>query len=433
MADTENSGDLPPEESAESTRPDSDTEGQLQGSAGGGADRFDEDEQWSGPEIPAESMLTDVSLQMTPGETAIPFAVRAGAGWAWRFIAIVAASAIFLWLLVQIKTVVIPVFVAGLVTALLAPMTNFFSEKLKFPRSLAATVSLLMALGAVTGLVFIVSATITDDVRQLGEKAVQGFNEVVAWLSSGPLNLEESAIQEYIDKLQQQVSQNMDRILSGAMSVTSSVGHVFAGALIALFCLFFFLKDGREIWTWVVRLFPARARERVDGAGLRSWLSLGAYTRTQIMVALVDGIGIGLGALLLGVPLAIPIGVLVFLGSFIPIVGATVTGAVAVAVALVDSGLGTAVAMLVVVLLVQQLESNLLQPMLMSKALSLHPVGVLLAVAAGTIVAGIVGALFAVPILAIVNTALQYLNGHDPAPPSRRKILIETTRRWRRA
>src|SRR5699024_1657285 len=172
--------------------------------------------------------------------TAMPFAVRAGAGWAWRFIAIVAASAIFLWLLVQIKTVVIPVFVAGLVTALLAPMTNFFSEKLKFPRSLAATVSLLMALGAVTGLVFTVSATITDDVRQLGEKAVQGFNEVVAWLSSGPLNLEESAIQEYIDKLQQQVSQIMNRMHSVARSVTSSDGYVVAGTLCARFCQFYF-------------------------------------------------------------------------------------------------------------------------------------------------------------------------------------------------
>lgn len=376
--------------------------------------------------------MTDVSLRVSPGDSAIPSAVRAGAGWAWRFIAIVVASAIVLWLVVQIKTVVVPVLIAGLLTALLAPMTNYFTEQLKFPRSLSAAVSLLVALGTISGLVVIVGATVTDDVRQLGEKAVQGFNEVVAWLSSGPLNLEESAIQDYIDRLQEQVSQNMDRILTGAVSVTTSVGHVFAGSLIALFCLFFFLKDGREIWTWVVGLFPRRARERVDGAGLRSWLSLGAYTRTQIIVALVDGIGIGIGALVLKVPLAIPIGVLVFLGSFIPIVGATVTGAVAVAVALVDSGFGTAVAMLIVVLLVQQLESNLLQPMLMSKALSLHPVGVLLAVAAGTILAGIVGALFAVPVVAVINTALQYLNGHDPAPPSRREIFMETTRRWRR-
>ncbi len=382
-------------------------------------------------EVVAETVTT-LSKPATAAEAAVPFPVRAAAGWSWRFLAIVAATAIVLWLLVQIKTVVIPVFVAGLVTALLVPMTNVLSNRLRFPRSLSAAVSLLVALGTVTGLVLIVSATITDDLRKLGEKTVQGFNEVVAWLSTGPLNLEESAIQDYIDTLQQQVSQNMDRILSGAVSVTSSVGHIFAGSLIALFCLFFFLKDGREIWTWVVGLFPARSRERIDGAGLRSWLSLAAYTRTQIIVALVDGVGIGIGALLLKVPLAVPIGVLVFLGSFIPIVGATLTGAVAVAVALVDSGVGTAVAMLVVVLLVQQLESNLLHPMLMSRALSLHPVGVLLAVAAGTIVAGIVGALFAVPLLAVVNTALQYLNGHDPAPPSRREILMESTRRWRR-
>src|SRR5690625_5183682 len=380
-----------------------------------------------------ESVTSDVSVQVSSADNTVPQAVRAAAGWSWRFLAIVAASAVALWLVVQVKTVVIPVFVAALATALLAPLNLTFTRRLKFPRSLAAACSLLVALGIVTILILIVSVTITDGVRQLGEKAVEGFNEVIAWLSTGPLNLEESAIQEYINTLQEQISQNMDRSLTGAVSLTSSVVHIFAGSLIALFCLFFFLRDGRQIWTWIVGLFPVPARERVDGAGLRSWLSLGSYTRTQIVVALVDGVGIGLGAYLLKVPLAVPIGVLVFLGSFIPIVGATVTGAVAVAVALVDSGLGTAVAMLVVVLLVQQLESNLLQPLLMSKALSLHPVAVLLAVAAGTIVAGIIGALFAVPLLAIVNTAFQYLHGHDPAPPARRKILIETTRRWRRA
>lgn len=366
------------------------------------------------------------------GESAVPFAIRVAAGWAWRFIAIVLATALTLWMLTKIKTVVIPVFVAALVTAFLAPMTNALTDRAKLPRSISAAISLLLALGVITALVLMVSANVTEDVRQLGEKAVQGFNEVVAWLSTGPLNLEASAIQEYIDKLQEQVSRNMNRIISGAMSVTSSVGHIFAGSLIAIFCLFFFLKDGRAIWSWVVRLFPAASREFVDGAGLRSWISLGAYTRTQVIVALVDGIGIGLGAYLLKVPLAIPIGVLVFLGSFIPIVGATVTGAVAVAVALVDSGVATAVAMFVVVLLVQQLESNLLQPMLMSRALSLHPVGVLLAVAAGTILAGIVGALFAVPLLAVVNTVLLYLHGHDPATPSRREVLLESTRKWRR-
>lgn len=384
-------------------------------------------------EADATAVHTDLSVQISPEEKAVPLAVRAAAGWSWRFLAIVVASAVVLWMLVQIKTVVIPVLVAGLVTALLAPLNRFLVEKLYFPRALSALVSLLLALGTITGLIFMVSVTITEDVRQLGEKAVQGFNEVVAWLSTGPLNLEESAIQEYIDQLQHQVSKNMNRILSGAVWVTSSVGYIFAGALITIFCLFFFLKDGENIWTWLVRLFPASARERVDGAGLRAWVSLGAYTRTQIIVALVDGIGIGVGAYFLKVPLAIPIGVLVFLGSFIPILGATLTGAVAVAVALVDSGAGTAIAMFIVVLAVQQLESNLLQPMLMSKALSLHPVGVLLAVAAGTIVAGIVGALFAVPVLAVLNTAFQYLNGHDPAPPLRREVLIESTRRWRRA
>lgn len=384
-------------------------------------------------EVPPEELVTDVGLRPHPprAEGAVPPAIRASAAWSWRFIVIVAASALLLYIIVQLKTVVVPVMVAALLTALLMPIVRFLHDRLRFPYTLGSLTSILAVIVVAGGLVTLAGASIATGMGQLGQKALSGFNELVQWLSDGPLALDEDQINSYVGQLTDQLSKNMDVILSGALSVTSSVGHIAAGSLIALFCLFFFLKEGRAIWMWLVGLFPRTARERVDGAALRAWGSLASYTRTQIMVAFVDAVGIGVGAAILGVPLALPLGVLVFLGSFIPIVGAVVTGAIAVLVALVDQGIGTALIMLLIVLAVQQAESNLLQPMLMSRALSLHPVGVLLAVATGTLVGGIVGALFAVPVVAVVNTVLNYLHGRDPLPPSRREALAEATRRWR--
>jgi len=191
---------------------------------------------------------------------------------------------------------------------------------------------------------------------------------------------------------------------------------VSAGALIALFCLFFFLRDGRGMWLWLVGLLPEQARERTDFAGRAGWATLGAYTRTSVFVAFVDSVGIGLGAWILGLPLALPIAILVFLGSFIPIVGATVTGAVAVLVALVDGGWVTALIMLGIVILVQQLEGSILYPWLFGRAAAVHPVAILLTVAAGTIVAGMVGALLAVPLLALTKSFISGLRRSGVGP-----------------
>jgi predicted PurR-regulated permease PerM len=191
---------------------------------------------------------------------------------------------------------------------------------------------------------------------------------------------------------------------------------VLVGALIALFCTFFFLHDPRGIWGWVVGLLPMSARERVNQAGRRGAVTLAAYTRTQILVAAVDAVGIGIGAVFFVPSLALPISILVFVGSFVPVVGAIVTGAIAVVVVLVSNGWVAALIMLGVVLLVQQIESHALQPFLMGQAVSLHPVAVILAVAAGSYAAGIVGALFAVPLAAVLNTVILYLNGHDKFP-----------------
>ena len=217
------------------------------------------------------------------------------------------------------------------------------------------------------------------------------------------------------------------------------MGHVATGAVLALFILLCTLADGGGIWRWVVRLFPRRARGDVDGAGRAGWATVVTYARTQLLVATIDAIGIGLGAFVLGVPLAIPIGVLVFLGAFVPFVGAIVTGTLAVFLALVYNGPWIALWMVVVVLGVQQLEGHVLQPLLMGSAVKVHPLAVVLVVAGGAMIAGIPGALFAVPLAAFVNVVAVYLStrhtrGTPPGPGdfNDRDLIWSTVPRSRR-
>ncbi|WP_159810147.1 AI-2E family transporter [Cellulomonas citrea] len=343
-------------------------------------------------------------------------AVRSAAAWSWRLLAIAGAVAVALWLVAVLKVIVVPVAIALLVTIALRPVVEALTGRLHLPRPLAVGVTVVGLLALLAGLVVAAGSSVANGIVDLWSAAKDGFVTALTWLAEGPLHISSAQLDGYLAQLQQGLSGMSSQLLTGAVHATTTVGHVGAGTLIAIFCLIFFLLDGRTIWTWVVGLFPQRAREQVHQAGRRGWLSLEAYTRTQVLVAAVDAIGIGVGAAILGVPLALPLGVLVFLGSFVPIVGALVTGAVAVLVALVSHGLVAAVWMLVIVLAVQQVEGHVLQPFLMGHAVSLHPVAVLLSVAAGSLVAGIVGALFAVPIAALTNTVVLYLHGHDKFP-----------------
>lgn len=362
----------------------------------------------------------DLTSGATPrgwsAEQSVTPSVRAAAAWSWRFLLIVAAAAAALWLIGYFQMIVVAVAVALLLTVLLTPVARWLRRVARFPRALASITSVLLLLAAVTGLVVIAGRSIAAGFGDLSDQASQGVDEALRWLSDGPLGIDTVQLDQLVQQGRDQISANADALLSGALSVTTTVGHVAAGALIALFCTFFFLLDGRTIWSWVVGLLPSSVRERVHQAGRRGIVTLSGYTRTQILVALVDATGIGLGAAILGVPLALPLATLVFVGSFIPIVGAIATGAVAVLVALVAKGWVIALIMLGVVLAVQQIEGHVLQPFLMGHAVSLHPVAVLLVVAAGSMAAGIVGALFAVPIAAVLNTVVLYLHGHDKFP-----------------
>ncbi|WP_454084577.1 AI-2E family transporter [Georgenia sp. Marseille-Q6866] len=349
-------------------------------------------------------------------ELAVPLPVRAAAAWSWRVLAIAAAAALVGYLVIVFKTVVVAFVVAILLAVLLDPVSAWLRKRLRVPRTLAAMITLLGTLAVVVGLLTMAGRSVIAGFTDLADQASQGFSELVSWLSDGPLGIDESQVQAWLDEGLSALESNSGVLVSGALAATTSVTQIVSGGLISIFCLFFFLREGRRIWQWFVRLAPARTRDRVNEAGIRGWITLGGYARTQILVALADSIGIGLGAAILGLPLVLPLTILVFLGSFIPIVGALVTGAVAVLVALVDQDVQTAVIMLLIVLLVQQIEGNVLQPWLMGNAVSLHPVAVLLAVTAGTGVAGILGALLAVPIAAVVNTVVLYLHGHDKHP-----------------
>ncbi|WP_144830799.1 AI-2E family transporter [Kocuria rhizophila] len=354
------------------------------------------------PDVPSRPHPADDSQDMVTAP------VRIAAAWSWRLLLIVAGVGVVWWLLGHVTTVLIPVLLAALIAGPLSPAVRWLRAR-HFPSALAAITVELGLILVVLGLLVLSGQQIIVGFAQLSDKAVAGFQKLLGMLEDSPLKLTTDSMSQWFSELGNTLQENSNAILSGAMTFGSTAGSILTGTILMLFVLLFFLFDGENIWLFLVKLFPRRARAAVNGAGRRGWISLAQYVRIQVFVAFVDALGIGLGAFLLGVPLALPIGVLVFLASFIPIVGAVVTGAVAVLVALVAVSPGIALAMLGVVLLVQQIESNILQPLIMGKAVSLHPVAVLLAVATGSMLFGIVGALFAVPVMAFANTIVRYL------------------------
>lgn len=346
---------------------------------------------------------------------AVPWSVQVAAAWSWRLLVVALAVGVVLLGMAFGKIIWVPVVVAVLLTVLLAPVVDRL-ERWGVRRGLGAAVTVVGLVVVVGGLLTLAGRQLVIGFGELWAQAQAGLDTLLAHLAESPLALDAAAIDDYVRRAQEQLGESSGTILSGALSVTTTVGQVLAGAVIALFCLLFFLKDGRLVRAWLVRLLPAAAREPAYEASRRGAVTLASYARAQILVAAVDAVGIGVGAAVLGLPLVVPLTVLVFLASFVPFVGAIATGAIAVLVALVDQGLGTAVVMLVVVLAVQQVEGNVLQPLLLGHAVSLHPVAVLLAVTTGSLAAGVVGALLAVPVAATVNTVVLYLHGRDKFP-----------------
>jgi predicted PurR-regulated permease PerM len=350
---------------------------------------------------------------------AVPIGVRIAGAWSWPIVGLLILVAVLIYLIVLLHIVVIPVLVAVLVSGLMTPMKLWLIGH-RWPKGLAVAATFLTLLVVLAALITLVALTVRSGIGDIQGKTAVAYKSFLAFLSSGPLGISQTDVQNAITSVTKWVQQNASTLLSGAVTGASTIGDIAVGLVLSLFITLFFLIDGAGVWRWLTRLAPKRARAAVDGGGRAAWHSVGQYVRVQIVVALIDAIGIGLVAFFLGLPFVVPIAVLVFLAAFIPFVGAIVTGGLAVLVALVYAGPVPAVIMLAGVIGVNQLESHVLQPLLMGTAVRLHPVAVVLAVSSGSIIGGIGGAVFAVPLAAAANSAVQYIAGgawKDEAPP----------------
>ncbi len=350
----------------------------------------------------------------------VPWGLDLAAAWSWRFLVIAVAGFTIVWVLAYFAVITLPLIIALLISALAAPVVRGL-KTVGVPQGLSAGLVVIGGIGFVGGLLTFVGNEVANGATDLADQVVSGLEKIRTWLREGPLNASDSQINNWIEQVQTMITERSQdgEVLSQVTEFGTALTHVLAGFFIILFSTYFFLADGDRIWAWMVRLFPRAARERVDSSGRIAWVSLTQFVRATVLVALVDAVGIMIGAWILGVPLVLPIGVLVFLGAFVPMVGATVAGTVAILVALVAEGPLDALLMLLVVVIVQQVEGHVLQPFLMGRFVSVHPLGVIVAIGCGVLVAGIAGALIAVPLAAVANAVVQHLArytapGDDP-------------------
>jgi predicted PurR-regulated permease PerM len=345
----------------------------------------------------------------------IPRELRVAGGWAWRLILLGILIYGIGQILAELAVVTIPLAVAVLLAALLNPLAGRLRH-VGLPNSLAAAIVLVLGLAAVVVTLTLVINAFVDGLPDLTTQLTDALNKLHSWLSDGPLNISNDSLNSLVKKAETWLSDHSASLTTGAVSTLTTLVDVGTGFFLVLFSTFFFLKDGRQIWKFLTGLLPDAATEPVMDAGYRAWHSLSAYVRATVLVAFVDAVCIGVGLLILKVPLPLPLAALVFIGAFIPVVGATISATVAVAVAAVAVSPLTGVIVLVIVIAVQQLEGHVLQPLIMGRAVALHPLAVILAIASGIVVAGIVGGLFAVPLLAVLNSGVRHLLSVRQAP-----------------
>ncbi|MGW1889709.1 AI-2E family transporter [Streptomyces sp. NPDC002004] len=342
---------------------------------------------------------------------AVPWGMRVAAEAGWRLLVIAGTLWILMRVISAVQLVVMAFVAALLITALLQPTVGRLRGA-GLPRGLATA---LTAIGGfvVMGLMgWFVVWQVMENIDNLSNQVQDGIDELRRWLLNSPFHVTERQINQIAKSLREAIGANADQITSTGLEGVTVVVEALTGILLAVFSTLFLLHDGPRIWSWVLKLVPAAARPGIAGAGPRAWRTLTAYVRGTVIVALIDAIFIGLGIYFLGVPMAVPLAVFIFLFAFIPLVGAVVSGALAVVVALVTQGVFTGVMTLVVVLAVQQIEGHILQPFILGRAVRVHPLAVVLSVAAGGMIAGIGGAVVAVPLVAVTNTVVGYLRAY---------------------
>jgi predicted PurR-regulated permease PerM len=336
-----------------------------------------------------------------------------------------AAVLALLWLAEKLLVLVVPVALAAMLAALLLPVVDWLDRR-GAPRGGAVALVILASFAILGGLLTFVVSQFVSGLPQLVSEVTRSIDSLRTWLVEGPAHLSREQIDNAGNSAIEAIRNNQEKVTSGALSTAATITEIVTGALLVFFTLIFLLHGGRNIWAFLTRAFPADVRERVSDAGRAGFHSLIGYIRATFLVALVDAIGIGTGLAIMGVPLALPLASLVFLGAFIPLVGAVITGFLAVIVALLAKGLVYGLITLGLIIAVQQLEAHVLQPLVMGRAVSIHPLAVVLGIAGGAVVAGIVGALLAVPAIAFLNSALRVLLADDPdAEEARQSALLE--------
>jgi predicted PurR-regulated permease PerM len=367
--------------------------------------------------------MTSEQRAPSPGlrdDDEVPRAVRVAAAWSWRLLVVAAAVVAVVLMVNRLKPLFLSLFIALLFAALLSPAVRAV-QRLVRSRGAATAIVLIAGIALLVAVGSFLAIQISGQVKDLGTTFSDGVDQIRRYVES-TLGISDSTLNGYIDQIRQSLSKNRDSLVAGAVSGAAIAVEVVTGAFIALFATIFFLLDGDRIWRWIVSLFPRRAQHGVDEAGSLSWVVLTGYVRGTLIIASTDALFIGIAIAIIGVPLALPLAVLVFFGAFIPIVGALISGFVAVAVALAAKGPVAALLVLASILAVQQIEGHILQPLVMGRFVSVHPLGVIFAVTAGTILAGLVGAVVAVPVAAVGTTVFGYYgrrarqreDGQDP-------------------
>lgn len=350
----------------------------------------------------------------------VPRSLALAAALSWRLLVVGAAVYVTVTLFARLQVIIVPSAFAVLLACALWPGARRLRSR-GLGRGLSAAAMVLALLGTLAVVVLAIAPRAADEIGDLDVNLTGALDVIESWLIEGPFSLSQTRVDAFFSELESQIRAASGAIASGALGGAMLAVEIVVGIVLAIVLLFFFLKDGDRMWYWLRGLLPESRRARWHAVAIDVRDVLAAFIRGTTIVALVDAVGIGLGLYLLGVPLVIPLAMLTFIGGFIPIVGATVAGFVAVMVALVTNGFLTALAVLGVVILVQQLESNFLQPVVVGRYVQLHPAAVLLAVGVGAVLYGVAGALLAVPVTAALATALGRLRGppEEPAVPSR--------------
>lgn len=341
-------------------------------------------------------------------ERDVPPLLRWAAAVSWRLLVIAAAISVVGFLVARLTLVVIPTLIALLVASVLHPAASRLASRGLPPAlaTFAVFVAVVLAVGA--GIAYIAPA-VAAEVGEAGTTLSTAQNGLAGWLEDEPFGISRSDVDDYIDRIGEQIAANRGRIATGVLGAAAGFAQITAATALAIVLAFFFVKDRDRLWAWIVDQFPRNRRDDVREAGRRAWEAMQGYVRGITIIAFVDAVLIGIALVIVGVPLALPLSVLVFLGAFVPIIGAFVSGLVAVGVALITLGVAEAAIIALVITGIQQLEGNVLEPVVMGHTVKLHPVVILVAVASGVIIAGVAGAFLAVPVVATATSAGSYL------------------------